>query len=52
MGRLATVLHEVWLQNDNLLDVSTPGSTTSEAGQLYIHWREVMQSKGWDFLFI
>ncbi|KAI8397381.1 hypothetical protein FOFC_20653 [Fusarium oxysporum] len=52
MGRLATVLHEVWLQNDNLLDVSTPGSTTSEGGQLYIHWREVMESKGWDFLFI
>ncbi|KAG6990485.1 hypothetical protein FOFC_02707 [Fusarium oxysporum] len=52
MGRLATVLHEVWLQNDNLLDVSTPGFTTSEAGQLYIHWREVMESKGWDFLFI
>ncbi|EWZ77712.1 hypothetical protein FOWG_17906 [Fusarium oxysporum f. sp. lycopersici MN25] len=44
MGRLATVLHEVWLQNDNLLDVSTPGFTTSEAGQLYIHWREVMES--------
>ncbi|KAK2667791.1 Fungal transcription factor [Fusarium oxysporum f. sp. vasinfectum] len=52
MGRLATVLHEVWLQNDNLLDVSTPGSTTSEGGELYIHWREVMESKGWDFLFI
>ncbi|RYC78011.1 hypothetical protein BFJ63_vAg19115 [Fusarium oxysporum f. sp. narcissi] len=52
MGRLATVLHEVWLQNDKLLDVSTPGFTTSEAGQLYIHWREVMESKGWDFLFI
>ncbi|RYC77813.1 hypothetical protein BFJ63_vAg19313 [Fusarium oxysporum f. sp. narcissi] len=52
MGRLATILHEVWLQNGNLLDVGTPGSTTSEAGQLYIHWREVMESKGWDFLFI
>ncbi|KAK2469488.1 hypothetical protein H9L39_18759 [Fusarium oxysporum f. sp. albedinis] len=30
MGRLTTVLHEVWLQNDNLSDVSAPESTASE----------------------
>ncbi|CVL08137.1 related to C6 zink-finger protein PRO1A [Fusarium mangiferae] len=50
MERLATVLHEVWIQNDNLSDVSTSGSTTSEAGQPYIHWRKVMELKGWNFL--
>jgi len=52
MGRVATLLHEVWVQNDSLSGVSTPGSTTSEAAQLHIHWRDVMESKGWDFLLI
>ncbi|CAJ0553792.1 Ff.00g123040.m01.CDS01 [Fusarium sp. VM40] len=52
MGRLATLLHEVWVQNDSLSGVHTPGSTTSEAAPLHIHWRDVMESKGWDFLLI
>ncbi|KAH8737481.1 fungal-specific transcription factor domain-containing protein [Ilyonectria robusta] len=52
MGRVATLLHEVWLQNDNMSGVSTPGSTASEMVQPHIHWRDVMQMKGWDFLLI
>jgi hypothetical protein len=52
MGRLATLLQEVWVQNDSLSGVHTPGSTTSEAAPLHIHWRDVMESKGWDFLLI
>ncbi|PTD09555.1 Transcriptional regulatory protein pro1 [Fusarium culmorum] len=51
MGRVSTLLHEVWAQNDSLAGVNTPGSTT-EATQLHIHWRDVMESKGWDFLLI
>lgn len=52
MGRVATLLNEVWLHNDNLSGASSPGSTTSEMGQPHIHWRDVMQMKGWDFLLI
>ncbi|KAM0387864.1 hypothetical protein ACHAQC_010287 [Fusarium culmorum] len=51
MGRVSTLLHEVWAQNNSLAGVNTPGSTT-EATQLHIHWRDVMESKGWDFLLI
>lgn len=51
-GRVASLLHEVWLQNDNLSAASTPGSTASETAQPHIHWRDVMQMKGWDFLLI
>lgn len=51
-GRLATLLNEVWLQNDSLSGASTPNSTTSESVRPHIHWRDVMQAKGWDFLLI
>lgn len=51
-GRVATLLHEVWLQNDNLSAASSPGSTASETVRPHIHWRDVMQMKGWDFLLI
>ncbi|PCD21381.1 hypothetical protein AU210_016346 [Fusarium oxysporum f. sp. radicis-cucumerinum] len=52
MGRVATVLHEVWALSDSPTGVSVHGSTTSEGGQLYIHWRAVMQSNRWYLLFI
>lgn len=52
ISRVATLLHEVWLHNDTLSGASTPGSTASETIQTYIHWRDVMQMKGWDFLLI
>ncbi|EXA30256.1 hypothetical protein FOVG_18346 [Fusarium oxysporum f. sp. pisi HDV247] len=42
IGRVATLIVEVWSQNDRLSVESTP----------YIHWRDVMESKGWDFLFV
>ncbi|KAF7560674.1 hypothetical protein G7046_g3487 [Stylonectria norvegica] len=51
-GRVATLLQEVWLQNDCASGASTPGSTTSEVVRPHIHWRDVMQMKGWDFLLI
>jgi hypothetical protein len=52
IGRVANVLHEVWLQNDSLSGASTPGSTASDSVQPHIHWRDVMQMKGWDFLLL
>ncbi|KAI5466294.1 fungal-specific transcription factor domain-containing protein [Mariannaea sp. PMI_226] len=52
IGRVASVLHEVWLQNDNLSVANTPGSTAPESALPNIHWRDVMQMKGWDFLLL
>lgn len=63
-GRVASLLREVWARNDEL--VCSPSSATSAAagikpddsqqqmqqGQQYVHWRDVMQMKGWDFLLI
>lgn len=51
-GRMVTVLREVWMRNDALSQASTPGSSGSDAGPQHIHWRDVMQMKGWDFLLI
>ncbi|PNY24720.1 Transcriptional regulatory protein pro1 [Tolypocladium capitatum] len=51
-GRMVTVLREVWLQSDNLSQVGTPGSLASDAGQQLVHWRDVMQMKGWEYLLI
>ncbi|CVL08134.1 related to C6 zink-finger protein PRO1A [Fusarium mangiferae] len=42
IGRAAVLLVEVWAQNDRL-----PVESTS-----YIHWRDVMESKKWDFLLL
>ncbi|KAK0733915.1 fungal-specific transcription factor domain-containing protein [Lasiosphaeria miniovina] len=49
-GRASSLLHEVWLQADQ--QATSPISATSEAPQQYIHWRDVMQMKGWDYLLI
>lgn len=50
--RMTTLLREVWLQNDALSSVSPPSSPSSDAPRPYIHWRDVMQSKGWELLII
>jgi hypothetical protein len=50
-GRVVMLLHEVWMQNDNYSNAGSPGSTASDAYQ-FVHWRQVMQLKGWDFLLI
>jgi C6 transcription factor Pro1 len=44
-GRVNSLLREVWAQTE------TPNSAASETPQ-YVHWRDVMQMKGWDFLLI
>jgi hypothetical protein len=46
-GRVASLLGEVWALQ---AEVKSPG-VVSEAAQ-YIHWRDVMHMKGWDFLLI
>ncbi|KAL2756401.1 hypothetical protein ACRALDRAFT_1070547 [Sodiomyces alcalophilus JCM 7366] len=63
-GRVAPLLREVWLQMTAIKGSpsvgadggSSPGSNAgsqSEAVQYtYVHWRDVMQMKGWDFLLI
>lgn len=49
-GRVVCLLREVWAQNDK--QERTPTSATSEVAQPFIHWRDVMQMKGWDYLLI
>lgn len=61
-GRVASLLREVWARNDQL--VCSPSTATSAAAgikpeesaqqgqQQFVHWRDVMQMKGWDFLLI
>ncbi|EFX04161.1 c6 zinc finger domain containing protein [Grosmannia clavigera kw1407] len=58
-GRVVSLLHEVWHQQDLLQQQgqqpSSPesvGSSMSDSQQQYVHWRDVMQMKGWDFLLI
>lgn len=51
-GRMVTVIREVWRQNDQLSQVSTPTSTGSDAAHPHVHWRDVMQMNGWDALLI
>lgn len=45
-GRVSLLLKETWLQADSASAISV-----SDSGDVpYIHWRDVMQAKGWDFL--
>ncbi|KAJ9133988.1 Transcriptional regulatory protein pro1 [Pleurostoma richardsiae] len=49
-GRVMCLLREVWAQADK--QACTPTSAASTEAPQYIHWRDVMQMKGWDFLLI
>ncbi|KAK0369076.1 hypothetical protein CLIM01_13565 [Colletotrichum limetticola] len=55
-GRVASLLNEVWMQTGNIKSsdscAGSPGSTQGAEAVAYIHWRDVMQMKGWDFLLI
>jgi hypothetical protein len=51
-GRMVTVVREVWRQNDQLSQVSTPSSADSDAVHPHVHWRDVLQMNGWDYLLI
>lgn len=54
-GRMLTLLRALWLHNDASAQVATPQSSASDAGapqQQHMHWRDMMRSKGWDFLLI
>ena len=42
-GRMNRLLQEVWRQSDE---------GTPHGGRQNVHWRDVMQQKGWDFLLI
>ncbi|KAF3346428.1 Transcriptional regulatory protein pro1 like [Verticillium longisporum] len=60
-GRVASLLREVWHQTATIKQspclsaAGSPGSNAAVAAPEvvpYIHWRDVMQMKGWDFLLI
>ncbi|KAK4128830.1 hypothetical protein N657DRAFT_629857 [Parathielavia appendiculata] len=66
-GRVACLLREVWLQNDALSQQPQQPAASSSSGkssspqeapqppqrqQQFIHWRDVMHMKGWDYLLI
>ncbi|KAH0434702.1 hypothetical protein CcaCcLH18_05142 [Colletotrichum camelliae] len=55
-GRLASLLNEVWTQTGSIKcsgsPAASPGSSHGSETVPYIHWRDVMQMKGWDFLLM
>ncbi|KAK4151949.1 hypothetical protein C8A00DRAFT_35371 [Chaetomidium leptoderma] len=54
-GRVACLLREVWLQNDlqhTQGSLSSQQEAPQQQQQQHIHWRDVMQMKGWDYLLI
>ncbi|KAK4205286.1 putative transcriptional regulatory protein pro-1 [Triangularia verruculosa] len=56
-GKVTCLLREIWLQSEVISRASSPGSNNSneeiqQAQPAYIHWRDVMQMKGWDYLLI
>jgi hypothetical protein len=52
-GRVTCLLRELWGQQADS-QVGSPSSAGSEVPQQqqYVHWRDVMRMKGWDFLLI
>lgn len=46
-GRMVGLLRELWRQNDQLALASPPGVPPP-----FVHWRDVMQMNGWDYLLI
>ncbi|KOS18951.1 Transcriptional regulatory protein pro1 [Escovopsis weberi] len=51
-GRMATLLRELWLHNDVLSRDGAPEALGPEAARPYLHWRELMIQKGWDYLLM
>ncbi|KAK0729144.1 fungal-specific transcription factor domain-containing protein [Apiosordaria backusii] len=52
-GKVTCLLREVWLQSEVISRASSPGSNEEvQQPPAYIHWRDVMQLKGWDYLLI
>ncbi|ODA77365.1 hypothetical protein RJ55_06993 [Drechmeria coniospora] len=51
-GRVVTLLRELWLRTDRFRQADTAGSSRSDAAPHFVHWRDVMHSKGWDFLLM
>lgn len=57
-GRMVTLVREVWRRSDSLARASTPPSSSTTVGSdmtmmhPHVNWRDVMRSKGWDFLLI
>ena len=49
-GRMVKLLRETWAHNDQ--SVSSTADANGEIAQPHIHWRDVMQMNGWDFLLI
>lgn len=53
-GCMVRVVREVWLQSDLWSPLEyegiSPASTVQQ--QQYVHWRDVMRVKGWDYLLI
>ncbi|MBE3047121.1 hypothetical protein IMZ48_32280, partial [Candidatus Bathyarchaeota archaeon] len=57
VGRVSALLVEVWAQSDALATQAAAAGTSSPGpdGSEYVpcvHWRDVMQMKGWDFLLM
>lgn len=56
VGRVGALLREVWAQSDAAAaQAAAAGSSPGpDAGENvpYVHWRDVMQMKGWDFLLM
>ncbi|KAK0673242.1 putative transcriptional regulatory protein pro-1 [Cercophora samala] len=52
-GKVTCLLREIWLQSEVISRASSPGSNEEvQQPPAYIHWRDVMQMKGWDYLLI
>ena len=49
-GRVVSLLREAWVQNDG--PAGSPVEGEQQQQQQFIHWRDVMQMKGWDYLLI
>lgn len=57
-GRVSSLLRETWTEADQLVAMQSQACSpaASETGSVipthYIHWRDVMQTKGWDYLLV
>ncbi|KAI6382925.1 Transcriptional regulatory protein pro1 [Pyricularia grisea] len=57
-GRVSSLLRETWIEADQLVAMQSQACSpaASETGSVipthYIHWRDVMQTKGWDYLLV